>query len=651
MIKLHLSVMIDLFSPNPILQQRSTDCGLATLLMVGEHFGSRITIEEFEHRLGPVIVPWTGAELVNYADHVGLTCTAMQASVSDLVNLQKPCILHWSFDHFVVLRHHRGGRYTIDDPALGRLHLDRRAVIDEFTGVAFTFEPKGTPTSRRRLKASRHASIDAGSLVLLVLAGGLAMVTPLFIKYIMDEVIPSADTQLLQSLALLAIIFFAATPVLTGSAQLQLSRQGRRLGQRLFDRLLQSALPKTPHHQTTLPTSEKVLQLTQALPEVTEQTTHLTTQNIAQSLLVIVILFVVSAIDLVSALVLLLNFSSIMGFALLSRGRQSTLHGLTQASAHEHHRNIHESLNNRKLFYRFNATHQLFKRLRSGYSSHAGRILALKKTQQTSLLGQELANALSQGTLLYWTALQAIVGNLSLGGLFLILAYRAQLAQYGVAIANALPQHQLATKHLDRVNQLLPFPTHGEGSTGHEPDRRPNKQGPTAAWSTSCEEQPVWHAFSLPPEHEFDTLMDTLQRGERPTLPGVTEQTRKALNTLRSPIVGVSHKDPVFSASILANITLFEPTTDQTLLDRALELSQLRQWTDQLPMGIHEVINTQPWQFHPQFRLALLLARGLHQKPLSLLITLPEALTRDRSLNNILKRIHTAGVTILILKQ
>jgi ABC-type bacteriocin/lantibiotic exporter with double-glycine peptidase domain len=42
--------MIDLFSPNPILQQRSTDCGLATLLMVGEHFGSRITIEEFEHR-------------------------------------------------------------------------------------------------------------------------------------------------------------------------------------------------------------------------------------------------------------------------------------------------------------------------------------------------------------------------------------------------------------------------------------------------------------------------------------------------------------------------------------------------------------------------------------------------------------------------
>jgi ABC-type bacteriocin/lantibiotic exporter with double-glycine peptidase domain len=145
--------------------------------------------------------------------------------------------------------------------------------------------------------------------------------------------------------------------------------------------------------------------------------------------------------------------------------------------------------------------------------------------------------------------------------------------------------------------------------------------------------------------------MDTLQRGERPTLPGMTEQTRKALHTLRSPIVGVSHKDPVFFASILANITLFEPTTDQTLLDRALELSQLRQWTDQLPMGIHEMINTQSWQFHPQFRLALLLARGLHQKPLSLLITLPEALTRDRSLNNILKRIHTAGVTILILKQ
>ena len=52
-----------------------------------------------------------------------------------------PAILHWEFNHFVVLERWVAVGMTIVDPALGGARLGAKAVFFAFTGVALAFEP------------------------------------------------------------------------------------------------------------------------------------------------------------------------------------------------------------------------------------------------------------------------------------------------------------------------------------------------------------------------------------------------------------------------------------------------------------------------------------------------------------------------------
>ena len=93
-----------------------------------------------------------------------------------------PMVIHWKFNHFVVLERIKGRRYWINDPAAGRMVLDEREVDECFTGVVLTFEPNkdfkpsGRPPSWARSLLRYAGEIKMGLFLAATL--GLALVIP-----------------------------------------------------------------------------------------------------------------------------------------------------------------------------------------------------------------------------------------------------------------------------------------------------------------------------------------------------------------------------------------------------------------------------------------------------------------------------------------
>ena len=93
-----------------------------------------------------------------------------------------PCIIHWNFNHFVVLEGIDGNRAYINDPASGRRRIDLAELDLAFTGVVLAFErgekfekvgskPKGMRLLMRELRQSKKA---VALLVVVSIAAGRA---------------------------------------------------------------------------------------------------------------------------------------------------------------------------------------------------------------------------------------------------------------------------------------------------------------------------------------------------------------------------------------------------------------------------------------------------------------------------------------------
>lgn len=56
-------------------------------------------------------------------------------------NATFPCIIHWNFNHFVVLNGFKGNKVYLNDPAKGNYSVSTEAFDKSFTGICLMFEP------------------------------------------------------------------------------------------------------------------------------------------------------------------------------------------------------------------------------------------------------------------------------------------------------------------------------------------------------------------------------------------------------------------------------------------------------------------------------------------------------------------------------
>lgn len=199
-----------------VLQMERTECGAACLGMVLAHYGRWIPLEELRVKCGVSRDGTKASNMVKVGKDLGMLVKGMRSSADRLPTLRFPMIVHWNFNHFVVLEGFRGSRAYINDPAEGPRSLPREEFDDSFSGVCIVMQPgpefhkSGRPASVWRGLFARlgHARMPLLYVILatlVLLVPGLAL--PTLAKVFIDEVlIPRSEALMLPLLLGLGLV-------------------------------------------------------------------------------------------------------------------------------------------------------------------------------------------------------------------------------------------------------------------------------------------------------------------------------------------------------------------------------------------------------------------------------------------------------------
>jgi ATP-binding cassette, subfamily B, bacterial CvaB/MchF/RaxB len=195
-----------------VLQTEASECGLASLAMVAQYFGYSIDLPNLRRRFGMSLKGATLKDVMRVADQIGLATRPLRLELTELAQLRTPCILHWDLNHFVVLERVDRNGAVIHDPAVGMRRPDMSVISRHFTGIALELIPterfeSAAPPPRVRASQllGRFTGIRRALGHLLGLALTLeifAMVSPLFLAWVVDQALVSADRDLLLTLVL-----------------------------------------------------------------------------------------------------------------------------------------------------------------------------------------------------------------------------------------------------------------------------------------------------------------------------------------------------------------------------------------------------------------------------------------------------------------
>lgn len=633
-----------------VLQTEASECGLACIAMLLAEHGTVTDLATLRGRHGAVPQGMTVADLVRVAGAEQMTTRAVRAEVEELQQLRLPCILHWDLGHFVVLRAVRGWRFVILDPALGERTLTSKELSPRFSGIAveawpadgFTPKREGQSISLRRLVGRVSGLLPTLWRVLSVSLAleVLALVSPLFMQLIVDNVVVSRDLNLLTTLGcgfLLLLLMEQGFTVMRSWLLLRISTQLRvQWRSNVLGHLLKLPLDyfARRHLGDVMSRFGSISNIQQVL----------TSTFVEAALDGVMVLLALGLMVLYSPL---LSAVAVVSVLLYTAVRLAWYGPLRQAAAE---RLVHSANESSHLLetVRGMRTIRLFarhaERMAAWQSLMVADVNANLRIQKLEIL-HRLARRTLAGVfllLLLWLgARDVIAGGMSVGMLLAFLAYRGQFDGRFTELINKWIDLRMLGLDAQRLADIVLTPA--EAASPHQA-LGPASAGP-AHFGIELKDLHFRYADSAPavlaglslsiPHGQSvaiagpsgggkTTLVNVLlgvyqpQRGEIRI--GGVELGQFGIDRWRAQVGTVMQDDVLFAGSIGDNISFFDTRVNRDWVEHCARLAAVHDDIARMPMGYQTLVGDMGTTLSGGQKQRVLLARALYRRPRVLLL-------------------------------
>lgn len=188
-----------------VMQLEALECGAASLTMVLAFFGKWVPLEQVRADCGVSRDGSNAKNILIAARSYGLIAKGYRFEPEVLKEKGSfPCIIHWNFNHFVVLNGFKGNKAVLNDPARGTYSVSMDTFDKSFTGICLMFEPSesfepgGKPKSVLAFAKSRLKGTSAPiTFVILttVISSLTGIIHPAFSRIFLDRLLMNRNPE------------------------------------------------------------------------------------------------------------------------------------------------------------------------------------------------------------------------------------------------------------------------------------------------------------------------------------------------------------------------------------------------------------------------------------------------------------------------
>ncbi len=630
-----------------LLQMSAVECGAACLAMILSYYGRKTSIAEIRDRCGIGRDGLTARSIVQAARGFGLRVRGLSLPVEDFRYILLPAIVHWEFNHFVVVERWSERSVDIVDPAAGRKRLTAQEFSDGFTGVAITLEP-GVQFERRApkpaitlsmyvkhyLKQSPYVLLQILIVSLLLQAFGLIL--PLFTKIIVDDILPHHLISLLPLLGIgMLILLVTETVVLLLRSSLLVYLQTHldvSVSSNFFEHLLQ-----LPQQFFQVRSSGDLLERVASNSTIRDLVSaQLISTLLDGSLVVVYLVILLSQSTIFTVTVLLIGLVQIL-ILLFTQNPINILMSRELDARGKVQGYVAEMLTGIETLKAAGAEQRAFQQWSNLYLEELN--IVVRYSYLSAVIGIVLStiSALSPIVILWVGAAQVLNGNMQLGTMLALNALAGAFLGPLTSLAGSWQQLQVVNSHLRRVSDVLGSPLEQDVVQVQQPPRltghialehvsfRYDPQGPLVLKDIELQIEPGQKIALVGRTGSGKTTLGKLLLGlylptEGMILYDGIPLTSMDFQQVRTQFGTVMQDARIFSGTVRQNITLNNPDMDMEQILRAAQLAALHEDISQWPMGYETFVSEGGSALSGGQRQRLALARALASKPSILLL-------------------------------